>query len=130
MRAMSTPIRILLADDHTLVRTSLAKMLAMEPDLSVVGQAIDGHHCLELVAILEPDIVLMDIGMPGLHGIEATRQLRQSHPLVKVIALTTYAAEIMAEAMHEAGSVAYVQKDAPMEKLIETIRTVCDSSTE
>lgn len=119
---MGMQIQILIADDHTLVRTSLAKVLAMEPDLSVVGEAIDGYHAIELVAYLQPDVVLMDVGMPRLNGVEATRRLRQSHPEIKVIGLSTYDGHVMAPPMLEAGAVAYIQKDAPMEKLIAAIR--------
>lgn len=122
---MSTPIRILLADDHTLIRTSLAKVLAMEPDLSIVGQAIDGHHVLELATHLQPDLVLMDVGMPRLNGVEATRRIRESHPGIKIIGLSIYSADVMSQSMLDAGAVAYVQKAAPMEKLLAAIRAAC-----
>lgn len=116
------PIRILLADDHTLVRTLLTKALAMEPDLSVVGEAIDGHHVLELAACLQPDVVLMDVGMPRLNGVEATRRLQETHPGIKVIALSIYDADLMADAMLEAGAVQYLRKDVQFEKLLAAIR--------
>lgn len=124
---MSAPIRILIADDHTLIRTSLAKVLAMEPDLCVVGQAIDGHHAVELAEYLQPDVVLMDIGMPRLNGVEATRRLCQAHPNIRVLALSTYNADVMAEPILDAGAVAYIQKDAPLEKLLAAIRAACGS---
>lgn len=116
------PIRILIADDHTLIRTVLAKALAEEPDLSVVGEAIDGHHAIELAGYLQPDIVLMDVGMPRLNGVEATRVLRERYPAVRVIGLSTYDADLMAQPMLEAGAIAYIQKDVPFEKLLAAIR--------
>ena len=119
---MGPRIRIIIADDHTLVRTSLARVLAMEPDLSVVGEAIDGHHAIELAEHLQPDVVLMDIGMPGLNGVEATRRLHQSDPGIKIIGLSIYDGDLVAETMLDAGAAAYVQKDAPLEKLLAVIR--------
>ena len=119
---MGRKIQIVIADDHTVMRTSLAKVLAMEPDLSVVGEAIDGHHAIELVAYLRPDVVLMDIGMPQLNGVEATRRLCETHPGIKVIGLSTYDGDLMAAPMLDAGAVAYIQKDAPFEKLLAAIR--------
>ena len=116
------PIRILLADDHTLVRTLLAKALAGEPDLRVIGEAIDGHHAIELAGCLQPDVVLMDVGMPRLDGVEATRVLQEKHPSIKIIGLSTYDADMVASAMLDAGAVAYVQKDAPFERLLAAIR--------
>lgn len=117
------PIRILLVDDHTLVRTLLAKALSAEADLSVVGEAIDGHHAVELAGYLQPDVVLMDVGMPRLNGVEATRVLQEKHPAIKVIGLSTYDADMMARPMLEAGAVAYLRKDVPLEKLLAAIRT-------
>jgi len=86
-----TNIRLLLADDHAIVRRGLELYLKTQPDFELVGEASTGTEVLERVAELEPDIVLMDLHMPELNGIEATRRIRESHPAVKVIVLTSFA---------------------------------------
>ena len=119
---MNTPIRILLADDHAMLRTALANTLAMEPDLEIVGEACDGEEAVELAVELLPDVVVMDISMPRLNGIQATQQMVASCPAVKVIGLSMHNGEVMAPVLREAGAVDYVRKDAPLEELLEAIR--------
>ena len=122
---MARQIRIMIVDDHTLVRTSLTTVLGTYPDLTVVGQAADGEEGVELAAKLKPDVVLMDMGMPRKNGVQATRALVERCPEIRVIGLSMYEADIMAAPMLQAGAVAYVEKFAPIEKLVGTIRRVC-----
>lgn len=118
------PIRILLAEDHTLVRKGLRSLLEGEDGLVVVDEAVDGREAVEKAGQLQPDIVLMDIAMPGLNGLEATRQLRQRHPMVQVVILTMYADEEYIPQLLEAGARGYVVKQAAPEELIAAVRAV------
>lgn len=118
------PIRILLAEDHTLVRKGLRSLLEGEDGLVVVDEAVDGREAVEKAGRLQPDIVLMDIAMPGLNGLEATRQLRQRHPRVQVVILTMYADEEYIPQLLEAGARGYVVKQAAPEELIAAVRAV------
>jgi PAS domain S-box-containing protein len=114
--------RILLVDDHAVVRQALAQMLGSEPDLEVVGEAADGKAAVERTKELAPDVVLMDISMPGVNGIEATRQIRAECPNIQVIGLSMFGATEQTEAMRKAGAVGYVSKSAPAEELLAAIR--------
>lgn len=116
------PIRVLLVDDHPVVRDGLARTLAAEPDIEVVGEASDGQEAIELAHQLELDVVIMDIVMPRLNGFDATRRLRDELPHLRVIGLSMYSDDDMAEVMRKAGAVAYVSKGAPAETLLEQIR--------
>lgn len=119
---MST--RILLADDHAMVRQGLRSMLEKEPDMEVVGEAEDGQKALELVRELLPDIVVMDIEMPNLNGIDATRQIVRELRGVKVIALSMYSDGLIVDNMLKAGASGYVLKDYAVEELVRAIRIV------
>ena len=90
MRKMSQPIRILLADDHVMLRQGTAEILRKEADIEVVGEADNGQQAIDLTLQLRPDIVVMDVRMPVLSGIEATRRIRETMPEVQVLVLTTY----------------------------------------
>lgn len=116
--------RILIADDHGLIRAGLRAMLQNIPDLTVVGEAENGIVLLSLVSELSPDIVLMDISMPGLSGIEATRQLRKIAPHTRVLALTVHEDEGMLREMLRAGAHGYIIKRAIESELIQAIRIV------
>jgi DNA-binding NarL/FixJ family response regulator len=105
-------IRILLVDDHQMMRDGLRAILDLEDALDVVGEAGNGYEALELAETLRPDVVVMDIGMKDLNGIEATRQIRAQSPQAKVIALSTYSDESYVLGMFEAGATGYVLKDA------------------
>ncbi len=119
---MEKDIRILLVDDHQVVREGLQHMLKQEEDMEVVGQSADGLEALSQVERLSPNIVLMDIKMPGVDGIELTRQLRENQPFCNVIMLTLYD-EYLAEAI-EAGVVGYLLKDAKRAEITQAIRQV------
>jgi two-component system response regulator NreC len=117
-------IRILIADDHGLIRAGLRALLQNESDLVVVGEAGDGINLLSQAAALKPDIVLMDISMPGMSGIEATQQLRQICPSTKVLALTVHEDEGMLRKMIRAGAHGYIIKRAVESDLLQAIRVV------
>lgn len=115
-------IRILLADDHQIMREGLRSMLEKESDFEVVGEAQDGRATVKLAINLAPDVVVMDIGMPNLNGIEAARQIIADNPDVKVIALSTYSNQSYVLAMLEVGAVGYVLKSAATDELVKAIR--------
>ena len=119
---MEKDIRILVVDDHQVVREGLRHLLAQEEDMEIVGQGANSEEALFQAEILSPDIVLMDIKMPGVNGIELTRQLTQKHPSGKVIMLTLYD-EYLTQAM-EAGANGYLLKDIKREELAQAIRQV------
>jgi len=110
------PVRVLLADDHTLVRAGLRKLLESLPDIEVVGEASDGLELLELAARMQPHVILMDIAMPGLNGLEATGRITKAWPEMRVLILSMHQnAEYIRQALRQ-GAVAYLLKDsAPME---------------
>ena len=117
-------IRTLLTDDHTLFRQGIKTLLTATPELDVVGEAANAAEAITLAAELRPDVVLMDISMPGLSSFEATRQIRKTRPETKVLFLTMYDDEdYLAECM-EAGASGYVLKDSPAEQLVSAIREV------
>ena len=115
-------MRVLVVDDHTLVRESLVCMLKGEPDLEVVGEAWDGKRAVELTQELLPDLVLMDITMPVMDGIEATRLIHAACPAVRVIGLSMFTHGEQARPMLEAGAVAYVSKSDSANVLLAAIR--------
>jgi DNA-binding NarL/FixJ family response regulator len=119
-----TPVRILLADDHSLVRASLRSLLTDNPAIEVVGEASDGRQALELVGQHRPQIVLMDISMPGLNGLEATRQIVKAHPSVRVIVLSMHATDQHVLRALRAGASGYVLKGSLPRELELAIEAV------
>lgn len=117
-------IRIILADDHKILRQGLRSLLEKENDFEVVAEADDGRETLELVANLLPDVVIMDIGMPNLNGIEATRQIHSMSPDIKVLALSMHAEEQFVAEMLRAGAAGYLLKDCAYDELVRAIRTI------
>ena len=115
-------IRVVLADDHQMLLDALRAMLEKEPDVEVVGAAEDGRTALDLVRTLEPDVAVLDIGMPGLNGIEATARLRARHPDLKVIALSAYSDKRFVLEMLKAGASGYVTKAVAATELLRAIR--------
>jgi DNA-binding NarL/FixJ family response regulator len=119
-----TPIRILIVDDQSLFRESLQAYLGMQPDYAVVGEACNGEEALRLTGRLKPDVILMDVRMPVMDGVEATRLMHEAHPACKVIMLTTFDDdEYVFEALRN-GASGYLLKDTPAEKLFEAVRAV------
>ncbi|MCP4645293.1 MAG: response regulator transcription factor, partial [bacterium] len=117
-------IRIAIVDDQTLVREGLASLLAMVPDLTVVGRAADGRAALALVAEQSPDVVLMDMRMPGMNGVAATREIRARHPHTRVIVLTTFDDDEYVFESLRAGASGYLLKNADPDHLAAAIRAV------
>jgi two-component system, NarL family, response regulator len=125
-RAMETQgvrIRVLAVDDHPVVRAGLAAMLANEPDLEVVGEARNGAEGVALFEARRPDVVLMDLQMPELDGVSATRAIRGIDPGARVIVLTNFEGDADIHRALSAGACAYLLKDAPAEQLVATIRS-------
>jgi DNA-binding NarL/FixJ family response regulator len=117
-------LRIFLADDHAVVREGLRSLIDAQPDMEVTGEAADGNAACELVPDLQPDVVIMDVSLPGMNGALATAHLRETCPQVKVLALTVHEDKGYLRQLLEAGAVGYVLKRAAAEELIRAIRTV------
>lgn len=121
---MSKKIRVLLADDHAILRSGVRLLLEAEPNIEVVGEALDGNQALALVEQLNPDVVLMDIAMPGMDGLEATRRLKAQWPEVAVLVLTMHRSEEYFFEMLKLGASGYLLKGAQPEELINAVQTV------
>ncbi len=115
-------IRVLLADDHKILREGVRGLLQSSPDIEVVGEASDGRMAVELTRRLRPNVVVMDVTMPNMNGIEATRRIKEEFPQVRVVALSMHEPQDMAVAMRDAGAQTYLAKDGPSEDLIRAIR--------
>lgn len=115
-------IRVLLVDDHAVVRDGLARLLGMQPDIAVVGQAEDGIEAVERALQLRPDVILMDVSMPNLGGVEATRRILRDLPATRIIGLSMHAQEDVAAQMTAAGAAAYLTKTSQPPKLLAAIR--------
>lgn len=121
---MTARIRILVADDHAIVREGVHQLLSQEPDIEVVGEAADGAQAVDLARKLRPDLVLMDIGMPGMNGLEATRVLKAEQPQTDVLVLTMQEGEDYFFRLLQAGASGYVLKGAGSAELLSAIRAV------
>lgn len=121
---MSKPIRILLADDHVMLRQGTVELLSKESDIEVVGEADDGQQAVDLALRLRPDIVVMDVRMPVLSGIEATRRIREAILGIQVLVLTAYDDDQYVLSLLEAGASGYLLKTAPVNELVKAIRLV------
>lgn len=117
-------IRVLVVDDHDLVRTGITRMLSDIDGLQVVGEACTGEEALLKVRELKPDVVLMDVKMPGIGGLEATRKLMRSHPDIKVVAVTVCEDEPFPTRLLQAGAAGYLTKGAALDEMVQTIRLV------
>ena len=116
-------IKILLVDDHAVVRSGLSKFLLINKDLELVGEASDGSEAVQMVSLRKPDVVLMDLMMPGMDGITATREIHQKYPNVKVIALTSFSEQNMVQGALQAGAIGYLQKNVTARELGYAIRS-------
>ncbi len=122
-------IKIILVDDHAMLRHGLSRSFEQEKDIHVAGQAGDGYAAIELVKELSPDLVIMDIGMTGLNGIETTRRIAKDWPNVKVIGLSMHSSDKYVREMFRAGASGYLLKDCSFDELVEAIRTVMSGKT-
>lgn len=118
------PIRVILAEDHTLVREGTRRILEATNTVSVVAEAADGGQAVEVVERLEPDVAIIDIGMPGINGIEATRRIKQDHPRVSVLVLSMHDDEEFIFAVLEAGAAGYLLKDIEGHQLVNAVEAV------
>jgi DNA-binding NarL/FixJ family response regulator len=117
-------VRILLVDDHQIVREGLAALIDREPTMEVVGAAVDGREAVTEARDLKPDLVLMDVAMPGLTGVEATRQIVSERPETRVLCLSMHVERRFVSAVLEAGAAGYLLKDCAQAELVEAIRQV------
>lgn len=116
--------KVLLADDHDLVRTGISRMLTDVADIAVVGEATSGEEAVTLCRQLEPDVVLMDVKMPGIGGLEATRRILSHQPAIKVIAVSACDDDLFPARLLQAGAAGYVAKGAPFDDVVKAIRKV------
>jgi DNA-binding NarL/FixJ family response regulator len=124
-----TKIRVLLAEDHAVVREALSALLARYDDIDVVGGATDGRAAVELAGTLKPDVLLMDLAMPGLNGVDATAQVKRAHPNIKVLMLTGYADDERVVQALQAGASGYIIKRSDPEELLLAIKSVVRGNT-
>jgi DNA-binding NarL/FixJ family response regulator len=122
--APTNPVRVVIADDQTLFRTGLERLLADDSRVEVVGLAANGEDAVKLIAKVKPDVALMDLKMPKMDGIEATRRIAQSHPEVKVLMLTTFESDGFVLQALKAGASGYVLKDSKVESIVASILAV------
>jgi two-component system, NarL family, response regulator NreC len=122
-------MKILLVDDHEIMREGVCALLRKYPDMDVVGQAADGRMAVDMVRELRPDVVIMDIGMPNLNGIEATRQMITENPHLKVMALSTHSDGSVVAKMIKAGATGYMLKESAFSELLDGLHTMAEGKT-
>ena len=122
-------ITVMVVDDHVIVRAGLAQVLANAPDIQIVGEAADGAEALLLLAAIEPDVILMDLSMPGMDGVTATRHILREYPQACVVALTSYGDREHVMAMLDAGARGYLVKDGDPDELVRAVRAAADGGS-
>ena len=122
-------MKVIICDDQAIVRDGLEMLLGLEPDIGVVGTAEDGATAVEMVGKERPDLVLMDLKMPIMNGVEATRQIRTKYPEVKVLVLTTFDNDEWVLDAIQAGASGYLLKDTPRDEVLKAIRGTVDGKT-
>ena len=118
-----TTIRILVVDDHAVVRGGLSKFLMVNKDMQLVGEASDGLVAVQLAGLHQPDVILMDLVMPGMDGIAATREIHQRYPQIRIIALTSFSEQNLVQGALQAGAIGYLQKNVTAGELGNAIRS-------
>lgn len=126
---MSEKVKLLICDDHRLFREGVRTVLGFEPWIDIIGEAVNGFDAVDQSLRLNPDMILMDLNMPGMGGLEATRQIKQAQPQVKVLVLSMYDEEEIVTSCLAAGASGYIQKDAPFSQLIRAIEVVQKGGT-
>ena len=126
---MTGSIKVLIADDHPVVRAGLEGMLAKQPDFEIIGEAENGSEAVKLVERLSPDVVLMDLRMPGMDGVAATERISANHSETRVLVLTTYDSDADILRAVEAGATGFLLKDSPREELHEAVRAAASGRT-
>lgn len=124
MAITKAPVRVLLADDHPVVRGGILKVLSHDPDIEVVGEASNGEETLKLVESLSPDVLLLDMEMPVMNGVEVTHQLRKRFPSVHILALSGYEDRSYVLEILQMGASGYLTKDEAMETIVEAVKGV------
>jgi NarL family two-component system response regulator LiaR len=119
---MSEPIRVLIVDDHTVVRDGLNALLSVEPGILVVGSAADGVEAVKLAGELEPDIILLDLVMPKMDGVQAINEIKNNNPEIKILVLTSFAENHQVYSAIKSGAIGYLMKDSSADDLINAIR--------
>ncbi|GII56286.1 DNA-binding response regulator [Planotetraspora thailandica] len=122
MSRPTTTIKLLIVDDHPVVRDGLSSMFAREPEFEVIGQAADGAEAVRLAETLQPDVILMDLRMPGMDGVSATKELAERGSNARVLVLTTYDTDSHVLPAIEAGATGYLLKDAPRDELLRAVQ--------
>ena len=117
------PIRVMLVDDHAVVRSGLSAFLMVYPDLELVGEAEGGEEAVARAALLQPDVILMDLVMPGMDGVAATRAIRQKYPHIQIVALTSYKDDNLIQGALQAGAIGYLLKNVSATELASAIRS-------
>lgn len=118
------PIRVMVVDDQFIVRSGLATFVSIQPDLELVGEAHDGEEAVRVAAAAQPDVILMDMMMPKMNGVEATRTILQQQPKIKILALTSFKDKELVHGILRAGATGYLLKDVTADELAEAIRNV------
>jgi DNA-binding NarL/FixJ family response regulator len=126
---MDSPLRVVLADDHAMVRQGIRQFLEEEPDIAVVAEAADGQEALRLVGQHHPDVAILDVQMPGMTGVEVTREIRSRFPEIRILVLTAYDDDPYVFALLRAGADGYILKSAQAEDLVRALRSVASGQT-